>query len=368
MKNTLLLLVSLIALMAKGQNPTDSIYTINIDTIVPTPGNKFLNKFINPNKPLVNINENQIGFWIGNGIYGGGDIKHASMSEFSSDISWGAYFQHDFNNYYSIRSNFYRTSIGMHNQFTNLGIFGTGQVPFTTNIDNQRFQPYNSTLPLMFLTDMNILDIEGIWHFGNNVLKDNQKGKLVNSVGLSLGIFHFNPYRLRWVPKDADESNFAWNSRVRREERVNLRELGMEGQNFLKGKNQYSKISTSLGLSWQLSYIFKQWSLKSEVKAVYTSTDYLDDFGNGNWYGGDYEKWLNAAKNNKNLNNDPTLFDNFDQNATTYKFFEVSGGELTHKSLSNRAQRSSNGLNDWYYQIHIGVSYKLDLDNIVLGW
>lgn len=250
---------------------------------------------------MVNTNENQIGFWIGNGIYGGGDIKHASMSEFSSDFSWGAYFQHDFNNYYSIRSNFYRTSIGMHNQFTNLGVFGTGQVPYTTDINNQRTQPSNSTLPLMFLTHMNILDVEGIWHFGNNLLKDNQKGRFVNSVGLSLGIFNYNAYRLRWVPKEANESNFAWNRRVRRDERVNLRDLGMEGQNFLEDKDQYSKISTSIGLSWQLAYKFKQWSLKSEVKAVYTSTDYLDDFGNGNWYGGDYDKWIEAAKNNKDL-------------------------------------------------------------------
>jgi hypothetical protein len=204
---------------------------------------------------------------------------------------------------------------------------------------------------------MNVFDVEALWHFGNNFLRAGEKGRWVNSVGFSLGFFHYDPYRLNYIDRQSGESKAKWDKRVWENERISLRELGLEGQNFVDGKGKYGNFASSLGLSWQLNYIRERWSFKGELKAVYTSTDYLDDYGPGIWYGGDYERWLNSVLDNPEYAQDPTLFKNV--NSPTTKFYNVSGGKDTHLKLAADAPRSTNGLNDWYYQLHIGVSYRI---------
>ncbi len=41
-----------------------------------------------------------------------------------------------------------------------------------------------------------------------------------------------------------------------------------------------------------LSYLRPSWRLAGQIKGNITTTDYLDDFGRGTYYGGDYEGWL----------------------------------------------------------------------------
>jgi hypothetical protein len=41
------------------------------------------------------------------------------------------------------------------------------------------------------------------------------------------------------------------------------------------------------------------------------------------------------------------------------KFYKTSGGSTTHTVISPNAARSTNGVNDWYYQAHMGLSYRL---------
>ena len=75
---------------------------------------------------------------------------------------------------------------------------------------------------------------------------------------------------------------------------VDLREIGSEGQNILPNGRAYGKWAGLYNASFQLSLHTKKWIYKGEIKSNMTTTDYLDDFGRGAWYGGDYEAWGEA--------------------------------------------------------------------------
>ena len=60
---------------------------------------------------------------------------------------------------------------------------------------------------------------------------------------------------------------------------------------ILPGKKPYSTVTGSLNLSYELILQKKRWVFKGEIKKVFSFSDYLDDWGSGQWYGGDYDKW-----------------------------------------------------------------------------
>lgn len=301
----------------------------------------------------------EFGFWGGGSIYGGGDIGYKFFPIPSTiEISGGGYAQYNLTNAFSLKSNIYRSTVSVHNLWAQ-GVLSGGKVPMVTDTAGNKFQPYANTWPMMFVTPMTVLDVEGLWHIGKYNLKPGQKGKLVNSMGVSVGVFTYTPYRIAYRNQKNDESYAAYKARLWNEERVNLRELGLEGQNFLENTKPYSKISMNVGLSWQLAYIRNRWAFKGEAKAVYTFTDYLDDYGPGLWYGGNYDEWLQNVKDNPTYAQDPTFFANGDLNQPRAKLYKVSGGSTTHTVISPNAARSTNGLNDWYYQAHMGLSYRL---------
>jgi len=96
-----------------------------------------------------------------------------------------------------------------------------------------------------------------------------------------------------------------------------------------------------VGSSFSLALKLKKWSFKGEMKVAYTSTDYLDDFGPGYWYGGDLE----AVRDNIQI-------DGISQGIKNLL-------TPTDSKLAEYSIRSTNGLNDWYYQMHLGVSYDI---------
>jgi hypothetical protein len=303
----------------------------------------------------------EFGFWGGGSIYGGGDIKYKfSPLPSTIEVSGGGYAQYNLTNAFSLKSNIYRSTISMHNLWA-VGLFSAGKVPMVTDTAGNKFQPYSNTWPLMFVTPITVLDVEGIWHIGKYSLKPGQNGKFVNSLGVSVGMFTYTPYRIAYRNQRNSESYSAYKARLWDEERVNLRELGLEGQNFLENKKPYGKLSMNVGLSWQLAYIRNRWALKGEAKAVYTFTDYLDDYGPGLWYGGNYDAWYQSVKENPTYSQDPSMFANGDLTLPLAKLNKVSGGgSASARTISPNAARSTNGLNDWYYQTHLGLSYRLN--------
>ena len=56
----------------------------------------------------------------------------------------------------------------------------------------------------------------------------------------------------------------------------------------------YSKWAGIYNASFQLSLLTKKWIYKAEVKSNMSTTDYLDDFGRGAWFGGNSSAWAEA--------------------------------------------------------------------------
>ena len=293
------------------------------------------------------LNTWELGIWGGGAIYGGGDIK-AKYGEklFPStiELSFGLYQQFNLNSRFSMKISGYYSSVSMHNLFA-IGLF-SGTKPLTSYDSAYNFDTISpNSYPVHFVTKMGILEFEGLWHLRSYKIDEGKNSKLIPSIGLSLGVLYFTPYRYAYSNQGNNESRSDYEARMNSDHLFNLRSLGSEGQNFLPGKSQYSSIAFNVGTSFSLTYLMKRFAVKGEMKVAYTSTDYLDDFGPGLWFGGDYNKMVESAYKQ---------FDNITQadmnKITGYSMKSISGANIP---------RSTNGLNDWYYQLHLGMSYML---------
>ena len=287
----------------------------------------------------------EIGMWGGGGIYGGGDIKHKFAPLPSTiEISLGGYGQYNFNSRFSLKGTLYYTEISIHNIWAT-GLF-SGTSPLISYDQNyNEFTLSGNSYPVHFWTRMGIAEVEGMWHLRPYQLAAGKSGKLIPTVGLSLGMLYFNTYRYAYTNQKNGEAYPDYVSRMKNEHLYNLRNLGSEGQNFLPGAKPYSPIAFNIGTSFSTTYLMKRWAIKGEVKAVYTSTDYLDDYGPGLWFGGDYNAMRAAAYDKL-----PGISES-DMN-------KISNYSLKDKIAPN-TPRSTNGLNDWYFQMHLGASYIL---------
>jgi hypothetical protein len=163
---------------------------------------------------------------------------------------------------------------------------------------------------------------------------ENLKGKWVNGIGIGIGIFKFDPYRYAFYSKNSDE--IQW---------VSLREMGTEGQNFLPGKTPYGKYAFNFNLHYQLNFCYERWKFKTEIRGVITSTNYLDDFADGYYYGNNYEKWASTI---------PQWGNYVDQNGNSVSLVQVfpDYGKVQSKKTYSM-------LPDGYLQFHLGISYDL---------
>lgn len=303
----------------------------------------------------------ELGIWGGGSIYGGGDLKHKTTKDFVSapdafkkmflvkdipvfstiEFSRGIYAQYNVNQRFSAKVNGYFSSISVHNLYAP-GLFAGGKLDksIDKNYNEIRVAPW--TWPVNFYTQMFILEAEGMWHLTKNIIKPGKKGVWLPSLGLSAGLLYFTPYRMTGTERGADESFMAYRWRALSNNKYNLRKVGSEGQFFLPGGKMYSPLALNIGSSFTLAYRMKKWSFKGEIKAVYTSTDYLDDFGPGLWYGGDINKLRANVK-----------IEDWNRPSDLYQITQ------NNPNIAPNAPRSTNGLNDWYYQAHLGVSYDI---------
>ena len=293
------------------------------------------------------LNTWELGIWGGGAIYGGGDIK-AKYGEklFPStiELSFGLYQQFNLNSRFSMKISGYYSSVSMHNLFA-IGLFSGTKPIMSYDSAYNAVKASPNSYPVHFVTKMGILEFEGLWHLRSYKIDEVKKSKIIPSIGLSVGVIYFTPYRYAYSNQGNNESRSDYEARMNSDHLFNLRSLGSEGQNFLPGKSQYSSIAFNVGTSFSLTYLMKRFALKGEMKVAYTSTDYLDDFGPGIWFGGDYNKMVDAA------------FKQYD-NITQADMNKISGSSM--KSLIGaNIPRSTNGLNDWYYQLHLGMSYML---------
>ncbi len=293
------------------------------------------------------LNTWELGVWGGGAIYGGGDIK-AKYGEklFPStiELSFGLYQQFNLNSRFSMKISGYYSSVSMHNLFA-IGLFSGTKPIMSYDSAYNAVKASPNSYPVHFVTKMGILEFEGLWHLRAYKIDEGKNSKLIPSIGLSLGVLYFTPYRYAYTSQRNNETRSAYEERMNTEHLWNLRDLGSEGQNFLPGKSQYSAIAFNVGTSFSLTYLMKRFAVKGEMKVAYTSTDYLDDFGPGLWFGGDYNKMVESA------------YKQFD-NITQADMNKITGSSMK-SIIGANIPRSTNGLNDWYYQLHLGMSYML---------
>ncbi len=287
----------------------------------------------------------EIGMWGGGAIYGGGDIKHKFAPLPSTiEYSFGGYGQFNFNSRFSLKGTLYYSEISIHNIWAT-GLF-SGTSPLMSYDENyNEFTAAGNSYPVHFWTKMGIAEVEGLWHLRPYQLSTGKTSRIIPTLGLSLGMIYFNTYRYAYTNQGNKEAYSDYVARMKNEHLYNLRDLGSEGQNFLPGAKPYSPIAFNVGTSFSLTYLRKRWAFKGEMKAVYTSTDYLDDYGPGVWFGGDYDAMRAAA------------YDKL-PGITESDMNKISNYSLKDKIAPN-APRSTNGLNDWYFQMHMGASYIL---------
>ncbi len=287
----------------------------------------------------------EIGMWGGGAIYGGGDIKHKYAPLPSTiEYSFGGYGQFNFNSRFSLKGTLYYSEISIHNIWAT-GLF-SGTSPLMSYDENyNEFTAAGNSYPVHFWTKMGIAEVEGLWHLRPYQLSTGKTSRIIPTLGLSLGMIYFNTYRYAYTNQGNKEAYSDYVARMKNEHLYNLRDLGSEGQNYLPGAKPYSPIAFNVGTSFSLTYLRKRWAFKGEMKAVYTSTDYLDDYGPGVWFGGDYDAMRAAA------------YDKL-PGITESDMNKISNYSLKDKIAPN-APRSTNGLNDWYFQLHLGASYIL---------
>jgi hypothetical protein len=296
--------------------------------------------------PITVLKNWELGFWGGGGIYGGGDIKHKFAPLMSTmEISGGVYGQYNINSRFSLKASYYHTSISMHNLYAT-GLFTGGLSPIAVNLNYENFSPFGNAWSVMFVTPMNIVEGEMIWHLKDYAFKAGKKSRFVPSIGLSFGVLQYTPYRYAYKSQRGSETYAQYVDRMNEQYKFDLRKLGSEGQNFLPGQEQYGQLAANVGATFMLSYIRKKWSFKGEIKSVYTTTDYLDDFGPGLWYGGSYQ----LMRDNQQA---------VDPNSPEY-LANLNKISAYSPDINPATYRSTNGLNDWYFQMHMGISYNLE--------
>ena len=288
------------------------------------------------------------GAWFGTSIYDGRDLKYLQIANAipvptNIEFSEGLYLQKNPNMRYS-------WNIGVH--AANLGYARRSGSPYIVTLPGAQIPSYNEALDTTvminssaanFFTRTSSIESNVFYHLRDYGLPKGKNMWLVPSFGLGLGVMNYTPYREVRGLDIGDPSFLSWKRSSTHY--VDLREVGSEGQNILSNGSSYGKWAGLYNASFQLSLHTKQWVFKGEIKSTMTTTDYLDDFGRGAWYGGNYESWGDALQ---------------------VSYFDVNQGidvPLTPQQISNVpaetnlfTPRATNNLMDGYMQFHIGIA------------
>lgn len=290
-----------------------------------------LDTLINPGVPFEPSYE--IGAWGGLACYVG-DLRHKFGVPGIFEWTGGLYLQYNKRKNWSYRASFYRTNIGMHDPTAPLFIWQGAPLFVSNNNTIMQRQSWDAN----FKTKMYILDFDFIYYFAPkhdySLVNKDKKGHFIPAIGMGIGFMRFDPYRCVVYHKNKDTAEY-----------IPLRPLGMEGQNFLKTNGKYGAYTVNVNVSLQLAYVYRKFRLRYELKTVLSMSDYLDDYGQGYTYGGDYDKWKASLGNidlpiDKSTGKQITIEQAFPQYNTTIK-------------------RTHNLLPDMFFQHHIGISYDI---------
>ena len=285
----------------------------------------------------------EYGVWTGGNVFLG-DIK-AKFAPFPSTIELSSSFYAQYKPYKktAFRLTYNQSRVSMHSILAP-GLFsGMAPMLFEDSLGGT-FTPTNMWR-FNFTTLLKELNFETLIYL-NSSKKLNftpmGKSRWLSAVGIGVGLLKYDPMRM--VVTDVYTL-------------IPLRPLGTEGQNFLPGKKQYAPVAANIALSYNLEYTKGKWVFKGEFRRVFSSTDYLDDMGSGEWFGGDYNAWKASLPQRQDLINA-----NNDMSASTGIYYET---EYISKNMSLGTPRSKDFFPDGYFQFHMGIAYRLVDDKVV---
>jgi hypothetical protein len=289
----------------------------------------------------------EYGVWTGGNVFLG-DIK-AKFAPFPSTIELSSSFYAQYKPYRktAFRLTYNQSKVSMHSILAP-GLF-TGMAPMLfEDSTGGTFTPTNMWR-FNFTTLLKELNFETLIYL-NSSKKVNftpkGKSRWLSAVGIGVGILKYDPTRMAVTDDPINPYKL-----------IELRPLGTEGQNFLAGKKQYAPVAANLSLAYNLEYTKGKWVFKGEFRRVFSSTDYLDDMGSGEWFGGDYEAWKASLPSRST----PDETKN-DMLASTASYYET---EYVNKDMNLGTPRSNDFFPDGYFQFHMGIAYRLFDEKII---
>lgn len=286
--------------------------------------------------------------WFGVSIYDGRDLKYKKLLKLiptptNLELTKGIYLMKNSHSRFSWNVGAHMTDLSYARTQTPLQIAPSRNILLPNlNIGEENVRVEGKSVN--FYTKTSSIESNVYYHLRNYIPEDNNKWWLVPSVGLGLGLLDFTPYReIRGLnvetPRFLDWQRPATHY-------LNLREVGSEGQNILPNGRAYSRWTGLCSASFMLSLqTHKKWKYKAIIKTNLSTTDYLDDFGKGSWYGGNYSAWGEALNSS---------------------YFDVNRGQfvpLTPEQISDISEdanlfapRALNNLTDGFLQFQIGLS------------
>jgi hypothetical protein len=262
-----------------------------------------------------------------------GDIKPKFFPMPSSmEISMGLFLQLNCNPKHSWKISYYNTGISARNANAPLLLSSVKLPEILNNSGNQVvFQDFW----MNFNSKLNIFDIDYIYTTGSKgyFVKPGKKRALRQQIGLGIGIGNYQVFK-----------SLKYGS----SQMIDLRKYAMEGERMSGAKNQFSNYFGLINGSYGLSYMKNRWTLKGEIKAAVTTSDKLDAYSNGLWFGGDIDKWYESTDEAPNAAGVKV-------NSTILK---EQYEDMVAAGMNPVQQRAKNKLPDGYIQFHLGVSYR----------
>ena len=304
----------------------------------------------------------EAGGTFGGTLYDGRDLKMARFS--TQDIldglpnvgmlwpggsigyTGGAFIQYNRNSYVSYKASVNALNVNGHKTRTFPYRFTASPLSHFTIDQNGVKRNYNQR----FSTSIQTFELTGTRHFTSNQLKEGRSSKLVLGLTAGVGALYFTPYALQSV-RTTDRENFKWYLFNTRDIKRNLRTAGTAGQNNIEGMSSYNSYALMASTGFAITYLRPSWRLTGEIKGNMTTTDYLDDFGRGTYFGGDFNAWRESAP--EYTYTDPLSGE--DRNFSIYNL-SVAG--------SQGGSRAQNYLPDGFWQIQFSLSKNIDGDLI----
>jgi hypothetical protein len=182
---------------------------------------------------------------------------------------------------------------------------------------------------------MNIVDVDYIKTLGKKGYSQRigKRFAVRSQVGLGIGFGNYQVFKVLEYGSS---------------QMIDLRKYGIEGERMKGSKNKFSNNFGLASGSYILTLFSNRWTIKGEIKGAITTSDKLDGYSNGLWFGGDIDQWYESTDEMPNSSG-------IKVNSTILK---KQYEDMVAAGMPLQQQRAKNRLPDGYIQFHIGIGYR----------